>query len=280
MFHIDHRIPLKTPRDLDRMRDSCRVLADVFEELDTFMAPGITTHDIDRLIHEAIVRRAGTPAFLNLYGFPASACISVNEELVHGIPSRSRPLGEGDIVSVDMGVRLRGWYSDRAVTYAVGTPRENARRLIEATEDAFWAGAIHLKPGARLGDAQHAIQKTVEAAGFHVVRKYVGHGIGRELHEAPQVPNFGKPGDGIRLKPGMVLAVEPMVGEGTAETEELADGWTVVMADRSLAAHYEHTVAITERGPEILTWDATKSRAKLSEAVGKWSRLVTESVKI
>jgi methionyl aminopeptidase len=266
MFQTDHQIPLKSPRDLDRMRESCRLLADAFKRIDAVVAPGITTMEVNQVAHETLVSMGAVPAFLNLYGFPASICISVNEELVHGIPNRKRVLREGDIVSVDMGAKLRGWYADRAHTYAVGKISDEAQRLIDVTKRSFWVGASFLEPGRKLGDAQYAVQRVVEEAGFHIVRKYVGHGIGRRLHEPPQVANFGKPGTGIRLKPGMVLAVEPMVGYSTGDTMEMEDGWTVVMVDQGLSAHYEHTVAITENGPEVLTLAPELAETLLNEA--------------
>ncbi|MFS8638877.1 MAG: type I methionyl aminopeptidase, partial [Gemmatimonadota bacterium] len=194
-----------------------------------------------------------TPAFKGLYGFPASSCISVNEEVVHGIPAPTRVVKEGDLVSVDVGVKLDGWYADSARTFGVGEIDENARRLLEVTERALYEGIARAVPGNRLGDIGHAIQSTAEAAGFGVVRDLVGHGVGRAPHEEPQVPNWGRPGRGLRLTPGLVLAIEPMINEGTPEVRTLADRWTVVTLDRKRSAHFEHTVAIGESGPMILT---------------------------
>jgi methionyl aminopeptidase len=269
MFQTNDQIPLKSPRDLDKMREAGRILAKVFEHIDQLIHPGISTWDVDQAAYNKIVEMDSTPAFLNLYGFPASACISLNEELVHGIPSKDRVLKEGDILSVDMGVIHKGWYSDRAFTYAVGEVSDDARRLIDTTEASFWNGVANLKPGSKIGNAQNAIQSTIEAAKMHVVKKYVGHGIGRKLHEEPQLANYGPANSGFRVKPGMVFAIEPMVGIATEETKELEDGWTVIMADRSLSAHYEHTVAVTEDGPEILTWDPDMAAERLEQAKKK-----------
>ena len=267
MFQPVNEIPVKSAAELEKMRTSARLLMEVFREVDEAVRPGTSTFEIDAIAHDAIVRRNATPAFLDLYGFPASVCSSLNEELVHGIPSKDRVLQEGDILTIDMGVIWKGWYSDRAFTYAVGEVSEAARRLLEVTEAAFWAGAAAVGPGVKLGAAQHAIQRTVEQAGLHIVKKYVGHGIGRKLHEPPQIPNYGRPTDGPRLRPGMTLAVEPMVGLTTGETLELEDGWTVIMRDHGLSSHYEHTIAVTEEGVEILTLEPELVERKLAPAL-------------
>ncbi len=230
------------------------ILARLFAALPQEVRPGVSTAALDAFADEFIRSHPGaTPAFKGLYGFPASACISVNEEVVHGIPKASRVLAEGDLVSVDVGVRLDGWFADAAVTLPVGEVDPEAQRLLDTTRGALAAGIAQAVPGRHLGDIGHAIQKTVENAGFGVVRDLVGHGIGREPHEEPQVPNYGRPGRGVQLREGMVLAIEPMVTEGGAAVVTLPDRWTVVTVDRRRSAHFEHTVAVTADGPWILT---------------------------
>ncbi len=245
-------IVLKSRREIELMRQAGRLVARAHQIVRGLLRPGITTAEIDRHIEEFIRSHDAVPSFKGYRGFPASTCISVNEELVHGIPGRRR-LRHGDIVSVDIGVIYRGYHGDSAWTYAVGDIPAEARRLLETTEQALMAGIAQARAGKRLGDIGHAIQQVVEAAGFAVIREYVGHGIGREMHEPPQVPNYGEPGKGLVLRPGMTLAIEPMVSAGTWETRVLGDKWTVVSADGSLTAHFEHTVAITDDGPDILT---------------------------
>jgi methionyl aminopeptidase len=230
------------------------ILVRLFAILPEQVRPGVSTAALDRFVDEFIRSHPGaTPAFKGLYGFPASTCISVNEEVVHGIPKPTRVLREGDLVSVDVGVRLDGWYADAAVTFPVGEIDAEAQRLLDMTRAALAAGIAQAVPGRHLGDIGHAIQKTVEDAGFSVVRDLVGHGIGREPHEEPQVPNYGRPGRGLLLREGMVLAIEPMVNEGGPEVVTLPDRWTVVTADRRRSAHFEHTVAVTADGPWVLT---------------------------
>jgi methionyl aminopeptidase len=247
-------IRLKTLAEIEAIARSGAVLAGLFAALPQQIRPGTTTADLDRFAEEFIRSHPGAePAFKGLYGFPANICTSVNHEVVHGIPSRRCVLKEGDIISVDVGVKLDGWYADAAVTYAVGEIDEEARRLLTVTEEALRLGIAQAVVGNRLGDIGSAIQQHAEAAGYSVVRDLVGHGIGRAPHEEPQVPNFGRPGRGLRLQPGLVLAIEPMVNEGTAEVRTLADRWTVVTADRKRSAHFEHTVAVLESGPRILT---------------------------
>lgn len=247
-------ISLKSADDVQGMAKAGRILGQLFEVIRPAVAPGRNTLDLDRRAEEFIRSHPGAePAFKGLYGFPATLCISINHEVVHGIPRRSRVLKEGDIVSVDAGVRLNGWYADAAVTFPVGRVDAEAARLLEVTQAALQRGIATAKVGNRLGDIGHAVQKVAEAAGFSVVRDLVGHGIGREPHEEPQVPNFGQPGRGLKLQPGMVLAIEPMVNEGGAAVRTLADRWTVVTADRRRSAHFEHTVAILEGGPRVLT---------------------------
>ncbi|HET8732175.1 MAG TPA: type I methionyl aminopeptidase [Anaeromyxobacteraceae bacterium] len=251
--HSRERIAIRSRDEIARMRDAGRVVRTVLRELATAAVPGVTTLELDRLA-EARTRALGAePAFLGYHGFPASVCISVNDEVVHGIPSAGRVLREGDVVGLDFGVVFRGWYGDSAVTVPVGRIPEEARRLLEVTAAALDAAIGAARPDGRVGDIGAAVQAWVEPRGYSVVRDFVGHGIGRRLHEAPQVPNFGAAGTGARLRPGMVLALEPMVNAGRFEVETLEDGWTAVTQDGSLSAHFEHTVAITENGPEILT---------------------------
>jgi len=245
-------IPLKSKSDLAMLRESGRILAEVIFELEKSVVPGITTAEIDRVAEELISRRKVVPAFKGYRGFPAVACVSVNEEIVHGIPG-SRMIKDGDNVSIDLGVNYRGYFSDAAVTVIAGTPLPDMARLVGVTRQALYEGIKAAMVGCRLGDVSHAIQKFVERNGFSVVREFVGHGIGRELHEEPEVPNYGMPGRGPLLKEGMVLAIEPMVNMGTWRSEILDNGWTAVTGDRLPSAHFEHTVAVTDQGPEILT---------------------------
>ena len=246
-------IELKSAREIETMRQAGRIVAGVLRELAAALRPGITTADLDRLA-ERLIREAGAePAFKGYQGYPASICASINDEVVHGIPSPHRVLRDGDLVSLDVGARYRGYYGDSAATFAVGHVPAEARRLLEVTREALYAGIAAARPGNRLGDIGHAVQRYVEAAGFSVVRDYAGHGIGRAMHEDPQVPNYGQPGTGLRLRPGLVLAIEPMVNAGGHAVRTEADGWTVRTVDGSLSAHFEHTVLITEGEPEILT---------------------------
>ncbi len=234
------------------MREAGALLTEVVEEVARHIAPGVTTKELDRIAREAILRRGGRPAFLGLYGFPASLCTSVNEVVVHGIPSE-KPLKEGDILSIDIGVIYQGFAADMARTYPVGRVSPEAERLIRDTEAAFWEGFKYLRPGYRIGDVAHAVQSFLEARGYGVVREFVGHGVGREIHEDPQLPNFGRPGTGPKLRPGMTLALEPMVTLRPAPVVILEDGWTASAGPGNLAAHYENTVLVTEGEPELLT---------------------------
>jgi methionyl aminopeptidase len=246
-------ISLKSAADIEAMARAGRVLAGLFDELQRRIQPGISTAELDETA-EAFIRShdGATPAFKGLYGFPASICTSVNEEVVHGIPSE-RILDEGDIVTVDAGVKLDGWFADAARTFPVGSIDAEALRLLDVTRESLQAGIEQARTGNRVGDVGHAIQRVAEQAGFGVVRDLVGHGIGREPHEEPQVPNYGRPGRGVRLQAGMVLAIEPMINAGDIAVRTLPDKWTVVTADGRLSAHYEQTVAITEAGPLVLT---------------------------
>ncbi len=247
-------IPLKSPLDIEAIGRAGRVIAALFEELPAQVEPGVTTDDLDRFC-DAFVRShdGAVPSFKGLYGFPRSACISVNEEVVHGIPCTTRMLSAGDLVTVDVGVELDGWFGDAARTYAVGDVPDAVRRLIETTREALNAGVAQARVDRCLGDVGHAIQSVAEAAGLSVVRELVGHGIGRRPHEDPNVPNYGSPGRGLKLRPGMVLAIEPMLNLGSPDVETLDDEWTVVTADRLPSAHFEQTVAITAEGPQVLT---------------------------
>ncbi len=236
-----------------RIRESARIVGRCLRMLAKEVRPGVSTLELDRMAEEFIRAEGGEPAFKGYRGFPASICASVNEEVVHGIPSATRVLKDGDVVSLDIGVRKNGFYGDAARTFPVGTIGEAAKRLLEATERSLMAGIEMARPGGRVSDISAAIEREVKRSGFSVVRALVGHGVGRELHEEPQVPNYGRPGEGPRLRAGMVLAIEPMVNLGGADVVTLSDQWTVVTADRQLSAHFEHTVAIGEDGPEILS---------------------------
>jgi methionyl aminopeptidase len=242
----------KTPEQIEKMALAGRVLAQVIQELGNAITPGVTLKELDQIAHRSIVIRGGMPSFLGYRGFPASICASPNEMVVHGIPD-DRALKEGDIFSADLGLILDGWHADSAYTFAVGEITEETEQLLKVTQAALEAGIVKCLPGNRIGDVAHAIQNVVEEAGFSVVREFVGHGIGRSMHEDPQVPNYGKPGRGPILEEGWVLAIEPMVNIGARETELLEDGWGVVTADGSLSAHFEHTVAVTVEGPRVLT---------------------------
>jgi len=246
-------ILLKSPRELALMRRAGQVLAEVTERLTAWVGPGLSTQEIDEEVEDFIRARGAAPAFKGYRGFPATICVSINDEVVHGIPSPRRRVKEGDIVGLDLGCIVEGYYADCALTLAVGEVAPRVRELLDVTRDSLARAVAACWPGRRLSDISHAVQEHVEAHGFAVVRQFVGHGIGRDLHEDPQVPNFGEPGRGPQLKPGMVLAIEPMVTMGSWEVRVLEDRWTAVTVDGSLAAHFEHTVAVTEDGPEILT---------------------------
>ncbi len=245
-------IVYRTADEIELIRRSSQIVAIILKELGTMVKPGMTTKELDEYAEARVRELGGKPAFKGYRGYPASLCTSVNEEIVHGIPS-SRRLREGDIISLDFGVLYQGYYGDAAVTYPVGQVSDVARRLIETAEKALYRGLEAMRPGRRISDISHAIQSYVEGQGFSVIRAFVGHGIGQSLHEEPQVPNFGPPGRGAVIKPGLVLAIEPMISAGDWHEEVLADGWTAVTRDRSLAAHFEHTVAATADGVEILS---------------------------
>ena len=244
---------IKSPSEIQIMRESGKVTARILKELEAVIKPGITTKDVDDFVEDIIRKEEMIPSFKGYNGFPAASCVSVNEEIVHGIPSKSRFLKEGDIVSVDVGTTFKGYVSDAARTYPVGKVEEKVSELIRVTEESFFEGLKYCREGMRLGDISNAIQTHVEKAGFSVIREFVGHGVGRDMHEEPQIPNYGLKGRGPRLLSGMVFAIEPMVALGRYEIRVLLDNWTAVTRDGSLAAHYENTVVITEGEPELLT---------------------------
>jgi methionyl aminopeptidase len=246
-------IVLKSPREIALMRRGGHILADVITMLRGAVQAGMSTLEIDEEVEAFIDRRGAKPAFKGYRGFPATVCVSINEEVVHGIPSAHRRLKEGDIVGLDLGCIVEGYYADCAFTMAIGDVPPRVQALLDVTRESLERAIELCRPGRRLSDVSHAVQVHVEAEGFGVVRSFVGHGIGRALHEDPQIPNFGDPGRGPQLKPGMVLAIEPMVTLGTWEVRILEDGWTAVTRDGSLAAHFEHTVAVTDDGPDVLT---------------------------
>lgn len=260
-------IIIKSDDEIALMRESGRILAEVLELLASEVCPGLIIKDLDTIVKEEYRRRNVVPTFLGYRGYPAHVCVSVNDQIVHGIPS-DRKLREGDIVSIDLGVTHHGFVADSALTVGVGQIDQEKQRLIETTHRALWAGIQAARPGARLGNISHAVQTCAEAEGYSLVREYVGHGIGRDMHEEPPVPNFGPPDRGPVLQKGMVLALEPMVNMGDWRTKEHDDHWTVSTLDGSLSAHFEHTVAITEHGPEVLTIrsDEQDLAAKLNEA--------------
>ena len=245
-------IVIKNHSDLQYMRQACKITAAARALAGEMVRPGVKTCEIDKAIHDFIVSQGAKPSFLGYHGFPGSTCISVNSTVIHGIPG-SYTLREGDIVSVDVGAYYKGFHGDCAATYPCGTICAEAQKLIDVTKQSFFEGICFAKPGHRVSDISHAIQKHVESNGFSVVRTFVGHGVGAQLHEEPEVPNFGAPGHGPRLLPGMTLAIEPMVNEGTFDVKVLKDHWTTVTVDGKRSAHYENTVLITDGEPEILT---------------------------
>jgi methionyl aminopeptidase len=246
-------ITIKSAKQVELMRKSCALTRELFEILEENIKPGVSTKKLDKIAYEFYRSRGARPNFLNYGGFPASICASVNDEVVHGIPSKHGVLHNGDIVSIDMGCSLDGWNSDAARTFAVGRISPEAQRLIDVTRECFFEGIKYVRHGAKLGDVSAAIQQYAESRGYGVVRDLVGHGIGRSLHEEPSVPNFGKAGRGVKLAAGMTLAIEPMITMGDYHVSILDDDWTVVTDDGSLAAHYENTVLVTRDGCEILT---------------------------
>ena len=246
-------IVLKTTRELSLMREACRISAGALKVAGEAVEPGISTEEIDRIAYKYIISQGAEPNFLHLYDFPATACISVNDEVIHGIPSKKRILRQGDIVSIDLGAKLNGYNGDNAATFAVGDISEEAKRLIDTTRESLYEAIRVAVVGNKIGDIGWAVQHYCEQRGYSVVREYTGHGVGKQLHEDPSVPNYGTPGRGIRLLPGMTLAIEPMINQGGKEIKQLSDGWTVKTKDGQLSAHFEHTVAVTKEGPRILT---------------------------
>jgi methionyl aminopeptidase len=243
----------RSAAELEKMRGAGRLVGEVLTELTARVAPGVTTAELDEIAEQRIRRAGAIPAFKGYHGYPATICASINEEVIHGIPSGRRILNEGDVISIDVGASLDGYYGDSAVTLAVGQVSEQAATLLRVTEESLYRAIERVRPGGRISDIGHTVQQHVERHGFSVVREFVGHGIGQRMHEEPQVPNYGEPGRGPRLTEGMVIAIEPMVNAGKASVKVLADGWTAVTRDGSLSAHFEHTVAVTADGPWILT---------------------------
>ncbi len=246
-------IIIKSQREIDLMREPCKVTGEILRDLEDFIKPGMSTMDVNAFVEERIANYKMKPTFKGYGGFPAGACVSVNEEIVHGIPSKSRILREGDIVSVDTGATYKGYCSDAARTYPVGEISAEARKLIDVTKQSFFEGVKYAMVGYRVHDIGHAVQQYAEANGMGVIRDYLGHGVGKNLHEDPQVPNYGTPGTGAKLKAGMTLAIEPMLALGSYDCRVLSNDWTVVTIDGKLSAHYENTVVITDGEPEILT---------------------------
>lgn len=246
-------IVLKTSRELALMRKAGKIAQTALKLAGEAVEPGVSTWEIDKIVRQYIEKMGATPSFLGYGGFPGSSCISVNNVVIHGIPTKRQILKRGDIVSIDIGACYEGFHGDNAWTFPCGEISQEAKALLEATEQGLWLGIEQARPGNRLGDIGHAVQAYVEARNYSVVREFVGHGVGAKLHEDPSVPNYGTPGRGVRLQPGMVIAIEPMVNMGKCGVRILPDGWTTVTQDGSLSAHFEHTVAITPEGPVILT---------------------------
>lgn len=235
------------------MKEACVISAQALKLIGSAVEPGVSTFELDKIAEKFIISRGAKPNFKGLYGYPATACISINNEVIHGIPKKNRILKSGDIVSVDLGAEFQGYNGDNAATFACGDVSPEAKRLMEVTEASLYEGIAHALPGGRVGDISAAIQGYVESRGYSVVRNYVGHGVGTSLHEAPEIPNFGVSGRGVRLVPGMTIAIEPMINAGSYDVKVMPDGWTVLTSDGSLSAHFEHTVAITADGPKIMT---------------------------
>ena len=254
-------IVCRSASELRRLRDVNRLVGQVLEQLREAVAPGVTTHDLDAIAEREIRAGGAVPAFKGYKGYPATICASVNEQVVHGIPSPKTALRDGDIVSIDLGAKMGGFFGDSAVTIGVGRISPQAAELLRVTEESLWKAIAAVRPGARVSDIGHAVQQYVEKFGFSVVREFVGHGIGVELHEEPQIPNYGDPGRGPRLAEGMALAIEPMVNAGDAGVKVLRDGWTAITSDRSLSAHFEHTVAVTADGAEVLSLSRSAAHA-------------------
>jgi methionyl aminopeptidase len=257
-------ITCRSAAELERMREAGRLVGEVLTELASMVAPGVSTADLDEAAEQRIIGAGAVPAFKGYHGYPATICASINDEVIHGIPSGRRILREGDIISLDCGASLGGYFGDSAITLPVGSVSEEAATLLRVTEESLYKAIERVKPGARVSDIGHAVQRHVEAYGFSVVREFVGHGIGQRMHEEPQVPNYGEPGRGPRLAEGMVLAIEPMVNAGKPAVKVLPDGWTAVTRDGTLSAHFEHTVAVMAGEPWILTSREVPVRARRS----------------
>jgi len=245
-------ITIKSPEDFAKMRVAGQVVAEVHERVKEASRPGVRLVELEKLAADIIEKRSCRPSFFNYHGYPATICLSPNNVIVHGIPDR-RVLREGDILALDVGAIFEGWHGDAAISFGIGEISEEAQALLDATEHAMWAGIEQCRPGRRLGDIGHAVESVADEGGYGVVREYTGHGIGRQMHEEPQVLNYGDPGTGLKLKEGMAICIEPMLNLGEGTTRLLKDGWSVVTADGSLSAHFEHTIAITADGPEVLT---------------------------
>jgi len=261
-------IVLRSQREIEKIRSACLIVSEVLQRLRERVLPGVTTWELNLLSESLAEKRKAKPAFKGYHGYPFALCTSVNEEVVHGMPSKKRHLKEGDIISIDFGVVYDGYYGDAAMTLPVGRIDEEARRLCAVTEESLYEGIRQAVVGNRLSDISHAIQDYVEKRHYTVVREFVGHGIGQQLHESPQIPNYGPPGKGVKLKEGMVFAIEPMINQGGPEVEILGDQWTAVTSDRKLSAHFEHTIAITRNGPDILTRHASLGVFRQPSGVG------------
>ena len=246
-------IVLKNGRELKIMREACRISAEALKLAGSAVEPGVTTAELDKIAEKYILSQGAVPNFKNYHGYPATACISINNEVIHGIPSKKRVIQAGDIVSIDLGAKFEGYHGDNAATFACGDVSPEAKRLMDTTRESLYEGIAAAVSGGRLGDIGAAVQQYVEQRGYSVVRQFVGHGIGTQLHEAPEVPNFGTQGRGVRLMPGMTLAIEPMINMGNSDVKIMPDGWTVLTKDGSLSAHFEHTIVITPDGPQIMT---------------------------
>ena len=246
-------IVLKSEKEIKQMLEACRISAEALKVAGEAVEPGVSTWEIDRIARKFIESKGAIPTFLNYNGFPAAACISINDEVIHGIPDKAHIIRAGDIVSIDLGARINGYTGDNAATFACGDVSAEAKRLMETTEESLYVGIKKAVPGGRIGDIGSAIQQYCEERGYSVVREYTGHGVGAALHEDPSVPNYGTPGRGVRLVPGMTIAIEPMINEGKASVKTLSDGWTVKTTDGKLSAHFEHTIVITSSGPVIMT---------------------------
>jgi methionyl aminopeptidase len=256
-------VRIKTKKEIEKMRDSCKLASDVLEMISEHIQEGVTTHELDRICHDYIVDHGAYPSSLNYHGFPKSVCISPNDTVCHGIPSKKTRLNDGDILNIDVTVHYNGYHGDTSRMYAVGRISDRARRLIEVTEEAMYRGIAVVGPNKRLGDVGHAIQSFTEGQGYSVVRDYIGHGVGREFHEDPPVHHVGTPGTGLRLKPGMTFTIEPMINEGSHELKILNDNWTVLTQDGGLSAQFEHTILVTEHGHEILTLHRRQNQGRL-----------------